>query len=284
MIARLLIIMGLTLGLTFSVLPFFWMLITSFKSGWSSMFISLDSLLDNLILKNNISVFEKIPLLLFTKNSIFISFSTIIGTVLSSSAVAYAFSVLKWQYRDKLFLFIIFTMMIPLQVTMIPVFVIYKQLGWLNSFKPLIVPAFLGGGAFNIFLYRQFFLKIPNEIIDAAKMDGMNHFQIYWYIALPIAKSVTATVAILTFLFSWNDFMGPLIYLSDQIKGTLALGLMLFVGQNQTEWGELMAISIIMILPVIIVFIAFQKYFIRCLLYTSPSPRDGLLSRMPSSA
>ena len=158
-------------------------------------------------------------------------------------------------------------MMIPLQVTMIPVFVIYKQLGWLNSFKPLIVPAFLGGGAFNIFLYRQFFLKIPNEIIDAAKMDGMNHFQIYWYIALPIAKSVTATVAILTFLFSWNDFMGPLIYLSDQIKGTLALGLMLFVGQNQTEWGELMAISIIMILPVIVVFIAFQKYFIRGLMF-----------------
>ena len=247
MIARLLIIMGLTLGLTFSVFPFFWMLITSFKSGSSSMFISLDSLLDNLSLKNYISVFEKIPLLLFTKNSIFISFSTIIGTVLS--------------------LFIIFTMMIPLQVTMIPVFVIYKQLGWLNSFKPLIVPAFLGGGAFNIFLYRQFFLKIPNEIIDAAKMDGMNHFQIYWYIALPIAKSVTATVAILTFLFGWNDFMGPLIYLSDQIKGTLALGLMLFVGQNQTEWGELMAISIIMILPVIIVFIAFQKYFIRGLMF-----------------
>ena len=152
-------------------------------------------------------------------------------------------------------------------VTMIPVFVIYKQLGWLNSFKPLIVPAFLGGGAFNIFLYRQFFLKIPNEIIDAAKMDGMNHFQIYWYIALPIAKSVTATVAILTFLFSWNDFMGPLIYLSDQIKGTLALGLMLFVGQNQTEWGELMAISIIMILPVIFVFVAFQKYFIRGLMF-----------------
>ena len=95
----------------------------------------------------------------------------------------------------------------------------------------------------------------------------MNHIQIYWYIALPIAKSVTATVAILTFLFSWNDFMGPLIYLSDQIKGTLALGLMLFVGQNQTEWGELMAISIIMILPVIIVFIAFQKYFIRGLMF-----------------
>ena len=95
----------------------------------------------------------------------------------------------------------------------------------------------------------------------------MNHLQIYWYIALPIAKSVTATVAILTFLFSWNDFMGPLIYLSDQIKGTLALGLMLFVGQNQTEWGELMAISIIMILPVIIVFITFQKYFIRGLMF-----------------
>ena len=267
MISRLLIISGLTSGIIFSILPFLWMLITSLKSGPESMVMTMDSLFHDLSFNNYINVYKKIPLFTYSKNSLYISITTIIGTVLSSSAVAYAFSVLKWEYRDKVFLFIIFTMMIPLQVTMIPVFVIYKQLGWLNSFKPLIVPAFLGGGAFNIFLYRQFFLKIPKEIIDAAKMDGMNHFQIYWFIALPIAKSVTATVSILTFLFSWNDFMGPLIYLSDKLKGTLALGLMLFVGQNQTEWGELMAISIIMILPVLTVFIAFQKYFIRGLMF-----------------
>jgi multiple sugar transport system permease protein len=162
---------------------------------------------------------------------------------------------------------IIFTMMLPLQVTMIPVFIINNQLGWLNTIYPLIVPAYLGGGAFNIFLFRQFFLNIPREIIDAAKMDGLSHLQIYYKIVLPMAKPVVTAVCILTFLFTWNDFMGPLIYLSDQIKGTLALGLMLFVGQYQTEWGQLMALSIIMILPVFLIFIAFQKHFISGLMF-----------------
>jgi len=254
-------------GLFISCLPFLWIVVTSFKQGSLALNISIDTFWDGLTLKNYQSIWKKIPLLIYTKNSLYITLSTIIGTVLSSSFVAYAFSILKWKNRDRMFLLIIFTMMIPLQVTMVPVFVIYKQLGWLNSFKPLIVPAFLGGGAFNIFLFRQFFLKIPSTIIDAAKMDGMNHFQIYWYIVLPMAKPVTATVSILTFLFNWNDFMGPLIYLSDKAKGTLALGLMMFVGQNQTEWGELMAISIIMIIPVLIVFLLFQKYFIEGLMF-----------------
>tara|TARA_Y100001970_G_scaffold139055_1_gene171058 strand:+ start:13308 stop:14126 length:819 start_codon:yes stop_codon:yes gene_type:complete len=257
----------LYVGMLLSMIPFLWMLITSLRSGNYSLGISLDTLFENLSFENYITIWEKIPLLQYTKNSVFISFFAIIGTVFSSSFVAYAFSILEWENRDKLFLFIIFTMMIPLQVTMIPVFVIYKQLGWLNSFKPLIVPAFLGGGAFNIFLFRQFFLNIPREIIDAAKMDGLNHFQIYWTIVLPMAKSIIATVSILTFMFTWNDFMGPLIYLSDKLKGTLALGVMLFVGQYQTEWGQVMAISILMIAPVILVFVLFQKYFISGLMF-----------------
>ncbi len=257
----------LFLGALISIVPFLWMLITSLKTGNYSLAITIDSLFRDLNFRNYKIIWEKIPLIIYTKNSIFISILTILGTVFSSSFVAYAFSILNWKYRDKVFLFIIFTMMIPLQVTMIPVFVIYKQLGWLNSFKPLIVPAFLGGGAFNIFLFRQFFLNIPREIIDAAKMDGLNHFQIYYAIVLPMAKSVVATVSIITFMFTWNDFMGPLIYLSDKLKGTLALGIMLFVGQNQTEWGQVMALSILMIAPVILVFILFQKYFISGLMF-----------------
>lgn len=257
----------LFLGALISIVPFLWMLITSLKTGNYSLAITIDSLFRDLNFRNYKIIWGKIPLITYTKNSIFISFLTIFGTVFSSSFVAYAFSILDWKYRDKVFLFIIFTMMIPLQVTMIPVFVIYKQLGWLNSFKPLIVPAFLGGGAFNIFLFRQFFLNIPREIIDAAKMDGLNHFQIYYAIVLPMAKSVVATVSIITFMFTWNDFMGPLIYLSDKLKGTLALGIMLFVGQNQTEWGQVMALSILMIAPVILVFILFQKYFISGLMF-----------------
>tara|TARA_B100000131_G_C18099781_1_gene605518 strand:- start:160 stop:975 length:816 start_codon:yes stop_codon:yes gene_type:complete len=254
-------------GALLSLLPFLWMLVTSLKPGSYSLSISFDTLFAGLSVQNYKIIWEKIPLITYTKNSLIISISTIIGTVFSSSFVAYAFSILEWKYRDKIFLFIIFTMMIPLQVTMIPVFVIYKQLGWLNSFKPLIIPAFLGGGAFNIFLFRQFFLNVPREIIDAAKMDGLNHFQIYYTIVLPMAKSIVATVSIITFMFTWNDFMGPLIYLSDKLKGTLALGIMLFVGQNQTEWGQVMAISILMIAPVIFIFILFQKYFISGLMF-----------------
>ena len=242
------------------------MISTSLKDSNSIFSSPLKIIPDPVHWENYSTIWKSMPLVQYFKNSILITGLTIIGTVFSSALVAYGFSILEWKNRDKVFIFIIFTMMIPLQVIMVPVFVIFKQLGWLNTFKPLIVPAFLGGGAFNIFLFRQFFLNIPREIIDAAKMDGLSHFQIFKEIALPISKPVIATISILTFMFTWNDFMGPLIYLSDQIKGTLALGIMMFVGQHQTEWGELMAVSILMMLPMLIVFFVFQKYFIRGLM------------------
>jgi ABC-type glycerol-3-phosphate transport system permease component len=154
-------------------------------------------------------------------------------------------------------------MMLPLQVIMIPLFVLFKEFGWLNSFKPLTIPAFFGGGAFNIFLLRQFFLTIPKDLLDSARIDGCSELRIYWNIVLPLAKPALATVAILTFMFSWNDFLGPLIYLSDKTKGTLALGLGMFVGQYVTEWSILMAASLLMMLPMILIFFFFQKYFIQ---------------------
>ena len=253
-------------GAFIALMPILWMISTSLKDSNSIFSFPLKIIPDPLNWENYSTIWKSMPLVQYFKNSILITSLTIIGTVFSSALVAYGFSILEWKNRDKVFIFIIFTMMIPLQVIMVPVFVIFKQLGWLNTFKPLIVPAFLGGGAFNIFLFRQFFLNIPREIIDAAKMDGLSHFQIFKEIALPISKPVIATISILTFMFTWNDFMGPLIYLSDQIKGTLALGIMMFVGQHQTEWGELMAVSILMMLPMLIVFFVFQKYFIRGLM------------------
>jgi len=256
----------LTIGAIISIFPLFWMLITSLSTN-SNSFDIINNISNGLSLKNYQVINNKIPLIRYLYNSIVISFLTIIGTVISSSFVAYAFSILRWRSRDNVFLLIIFTMMLPMQVIMIPVFIINNQLGWLNTIYPLVVPAYLGGGAFNIFLFRQFFLNIPREIIEAAKMDGLNHFQIYYKIVLPMAKPVVIAVFILTFLFTWNDFMGPLIYLSDQIKGTIALGLMLFVGQYQTEWGQLMALSIIMVFPVFLIFIAFQKHFISGLMF-----------------
>ena len=154
-------------------------------------------------------------------------------------------------------------MMLPIQVIMIPIFVFFKEIGWLNSFKPLTLPSFLGGSAFNIFLLRQFFLSIPKDLLDSARIDGCSEFRIYWNIVLPNAKPALATVAILTFMFSWNDFLGPLIYLSDQSKGTIALGLGMFVGQYVTEWSLLMAASMLMMLPMLLIFFLFQKYFIQ---------------------
>jgi ABC-type glycerol-3-phosphate transport system permease component len=187
----------------------------------------------------------------------------IIGILLSSSVVAYSFSCLQWPGRDKTFIFVLATMMLPMQVVMIPIFIIFKEFGWLNTFLPLTVPAFFGGGAFNIFLLRQFFLTIPNSLLDAARIDGCSEFRIFWSIVLPLAKPALATVAILTFMFAWNDFLGPLIYLSDKLKGTLALGLAQFAGQQEPEWALLMASSVLMMLPIILLFFFFQKYFIQ---------------------
>jgi multiple sugar transport system permease protein len=199
----------------------------------------------------------------YLRNSVFVTIMTIFGVLLSSSVVAYSFACLKWPGRNGLFIFVLATMMLPLQVTMIPMFVLFKEIGWLNTYKPLIVPFFFGGGAFNIFLLRQFFLTIPKELLEAARIDGCSEIRIYWNIVLPLAKPALATVAILTFMFTWNDFLGPLIYLSDQLKGTLALGLAMFVGQHQTEWGLLMAASVLMMIPMILIFVFFQRYFIR---------------------
>lgn len=253
----------LLLFVAFFIIPFLWVLSTSLKSESEVFSLPIKWIPEKLHFENYEEVFKKMPFLIYLKNSVFITVVTIIGTVLSSSLVAYAFGCLKWPGRDFLFMFILATMMLPLQVTMIPIFVLFKEIGWLNTFKPLTIPAFLGGGAFNIFLLRQFFLSIPKDLLDSARIDGCSELRIYWNIVLPLAKPALATVAILTFMFSWNDFLGPLIYLSDKMKNTLALGLGMFVGQYTTEWTLLMAASVLMMLPMILIFFFFQKYFIQ---------------------
>jgi len=245
------------------IMPFVWIISTSLKGNESIFAIPPQWIPKEIHWENYAKVFVQMPFFTYLKNSVFISIMVILGTLLSSSLVAYAFACLKWPGRNGLFIFVLGTMMLPMQVTMIPVFVLFKQFGWLNTFTPLIVPAFFGGGAFNIFLLRQFFLTIPKELFEAARIDGCSEWRIYWNIVLPLAKPALATVAILTFMMSWNDFLGPLIYLSDKLKGTLALGLAMFVGQYQTEWGVLMAASVLVMIPVIILFMLFQKYFIR---------------------
>ena len=243
------------------IIPFIWVIATSLKP--EAEVFSLTWFPGDPQWSNYSKVFEKLPFLAYLKNSVFITVVNIIGILLSSSVVAYSFSCLQWPGRDKTFIFVLATMMLPLQVIMIPIFIIFKELGWLNTFLPLTVPAFFGGGAFNIFLLRQFFLTIPNSLLDAARIDGCSEFRIFWSIVLPLAKPALATVAILTFMFAWNDFLGPLIYLSDKLKGTLALGLAQFAGQQEPEWALLMASSVLMMLPIILLFFFFQKYFIQ---------------------
>ncbi|HUF09209.1 MAG TPA: carbohydrate ABC transporter permease [Rhodothermales bacterium] len=245
------------------MLPFLWMVSASLKGDEEIFAVPPRFIPKDIRWDNYAEVFERMPFLAYLRNTTFITVFTILGTVLSSSLVAYAFACLKWPGRDKLFLFVVATMMLPLHVIMVPLFVIFKELHWLNTYKPLIVPAWLGGGAFNIFLLRQFFLGIPKELFDAARIDGCSEFRIYRTIAMPLARPALITVAILTFMFAWNDFLGPLIYLSEQSKNTLALGLALFVGQHSTEWGILMAASILMMIPMVAIFFFFQRYFIK---------------------
>jgi len=199
--------------------------------------------------------------LVFLWNTLFLSILSIIGTVLSSSLVAFAFSRLRWPGRDIWFVVLLATMMVPGAVTMLPVFIIFRSLGWVDTLRPLWVPAFFGS-AFNIFLLRQFFMTIPMDLEDAAKIDGCSYFGIYWRIMLPLIKPALAAVTIWTFMGAWNNFMGPLIYISSPEKMPLAYALQLFQSQHGGEPGMLMAAATMVMLPVLVLFFFTQRYFI----------------------
>jgi multiple sugar transport system permease protein len=186
-----------------------------------------------------------------------------LGTTLSSALVAFAFARLRFPGRDTLFILCLATLMVPSQVTMIPTFILFKTLGWYDTFYPLIVPAFLGGGAYNIFLMRQFFMTIPYELDEAAKIDGCSNLGLFWNILLPLCKPALATVAIFSFVYNWNDFMNPLIYLDSNANKTLALGLTNFVSLYGQDYHLLMAASLIISIPIIVIFLSGQQHFIK---------------------
>lgn len=199
--------------------------------------------------------------LTFLGNTLFLTIMTVLGTLLSSSLVAYSFARLKWPGKDTLFIVLLATMMIPGAVTMMPQFLIYRSLGWIDTLRPLWVPSFFGS-AFNIFLLRQFFMSIPTELEDAAKIDGCGPFSIYWRIMLPLVKPALAAIAIMGVMGAWNNFQGPLIYLSSSEKMPLAYALQLYQQQHGGEPGLLMAASTLVVLPIIVLFFFTQRYFI----------------------
>ena len=204
----------------------------------------------------------RVPVPLFFRNTLLVCTLTVIGTILSSSLVAYGFSVLRWPGRDVVFFIMLATMMLPGQVTMVPVFLIWRKLGLVDSFAPLVVPAFLGS-PFFIFLFRQFFLTIPRDLIEAARMDGACELRIWGRIVMPLATPAIATVGLFSFLGAWNDFLRPLIYLADQSKYTLSLGLAMFRTQYGSEYGQMMAVATLMVIPIIVLFFFAQKTFIQ---------------------
>ena len=198
----------------------------------------------------------------YAGNSLFLCLMCVAGTVLSSSLVAYGFSRIEWRGRDKVFMVLLATMMIPFPVVMVPIFGLFKSLGWIGTFLPIWVPTFFAS-AFNVFLLRQFFLGLPKDISEAARIDGCSELGIFFRIILPLCKPALLVVALFQFLFTWNDFLGPLLYLTDQKNFTLALGLQSFQSQQGgTAWHHLMAASTLVVLPVIILFFFTQKSFI----------------------
>jgi multiple sugar transport system permease protein len=205
---------------------------------------------------------------LFFKNSLTIACLSTLGVLVSSSLVAFAFARLKFRGRDRLFILLLSTMMLPAIVTMIPTYLLYKHLHWIDTFMPLWVPAWFGGGAFNIFLLRQFFMGIPKELDEAALLDGAPYSTIFWKIILPLSKPALATIGILSFMGSWRDFIGPLLYLNSPEKQTLELGLQTYRSLNNEQWNLLMAGAVLVMIPLIILFVVGQKWFVKSLAMT----------------
>ncbi len=251
----------ITVSVIFMV-PFFWMVSGSLKTGPDLNAFPVVWFPKTLTLENYIAGLQVFPFLRYLFNTLVICAFSMLGAVLSSSFVAYGLARIEWRWRTPLFIVILSTLMVPFYVTMVPLFTMFRGLGWTNTWLPLIVPHFFGVPLF-IFLLRQFFMSIPKELSESARMDGANELVIYWRIVLPLAKPALAAVALFQFLTSWNDLLGPLIYLSDADHYTLSLGLTFFRSEYSTQFGPLMAASTVVVLPVIVVFFFAQRTFIQ---------------------
>jgi multiple sugar transport system permease protein len=253
---------ALGIGAVISLIPFLWMLTSSFKDPASIFHDPPIWWPHPWLWSNYAKAFDKLPFGLYTWNTVKITATCLVGQALSCSLVAYGFARLRFPGRNFLFIVLLATMMLPMQVTMIPVFKIFSSLGWYDTFLPLTVPAFFGA-PFFIFLLRQYYMTIPHEMDEAARIDGASTWQVFWRVLLPQAKPALVTVALFSFMANWNDFLGPLIYLSSPAKRTLALGLYAFQGQYATDWNYLMAASTVVMLPPLVLFFIGQKYFIQ---------------------
>ena len=256
------------------VLPFWWMLITSVKTVEETFWFPPTFFPQTFTLEGYLRAWNYLPWARFLLNTLTIVFGSVIGSVLSCTLCAYGFARLRFPGRDIVFIIVSGSMMLPYTVTLIPTYIFFHRIGWVNTLKPLIIPAWFGGGAFNIFLMRQFFTSVPADLVDAAYIDGCSRLGIWWKIMLPLSKPALTAVTVFTIQGRWNDFFGPLIFLHSREKMTLALGLQLFAqtasvsSSSAAQYRDvglftaLMAGATVVTLPMIILFVSAQKYFV----------------------
>jgi len=252
------------------VFPLAWMVVTSLVPEKTVSDEAASDVLPNYVgalhfqgEKDGDSVWERIPFLRQLVNTLVIAVLSVIGMTLASALVAYGFSRIEWPGRNVFFYVTVATMMVPFAVTMVPLYGLYTKLGWIGTLKPLWAPAWFGG-AFNIFLLRQFFIRIPSEVTEAARIDGCNELDIFVRVILPMAKPALVVVALFHFLYVWNDYFAPLVFLTDPADFTLTLGLANFHGAHGgTPWHLLMAASTLLVVPVVLLYFFTQRFFAR---------------------
>jgi ABC-type glycerol-3-phosphate transport system permease component len=252
----------LVAGSVLFMLPFLWMVSTSLKPSnevfsWPPSFVPT-----HFVWQNYVEGWTILPFNTFLKNSLIVTIANVVGNLISCSIVAFGFARLRARGREFLFLLVLATLMIPREVTIVPTFILFSKVGLVNTLWPLILPAWFGY-PFFIFLLRQFFMSIPRDLDEAARIDGASTWQIFTRVILPLSKPALATVAIFAFIGNWNNLLDPLIYIRSQELYTLALGLNLFRGQNFTQFNDLMAVSILTLLPVLIIFFLAQRLFVQ---------------------
>ncbi len=248
-------------GAVLFLLPLFWMIVTSLKPVTEVAVFPPTVLPQVWKWSNYAEAFRAIPFARYFVNSSIIAVGSTVGAVVSNFLIAYGFSRIQWRGRDTVFMIVLATIFIPFPVTMIPLVVVFSKLHWINTYLPLIVPSFFGN-AFFIFLLRQFLMQLPMELSEAARIDGASELQVMRQIILPLAKPALTVVAIFSFINAWNDFLGPLLYLQDERLYTLAIGLQAFRSTHDVQITLLMAASTLAVLPIIVLFLIFQRSFI----------------------
>jgi len=249
------------------LLPLVWMISTAFKPVGTIYANPLQWIPNPITTENFQQAWKLLDVPGLMANSLFVTLMTMLGTLISSPLVGFAFATLPARGKNLLFSILLGTIMVPASVTLLPVFILFSKLGWVDTYLPLIGPAFFAN-AFYVFLFRQFFRSLPPDIFDSAEIDGCNPLMAYWHIALPLSRPALATVIIFSFIGAWNDYLGPLVFLNSNAKYTISLGLAQFQGIHYTQLQYLIPMSLVALMPVVIIFLIAQRYFVQGIVTT----------------